>query len=201
MLKRGTKVHDAAEDLNKGLEPDIDEEALPYVVQYAKWLDDFKPTILAAEDPVYHFDHRYAGTLDGIAEIEGQPYLFDLKTTDKDADHQNPPPYPETALQMVAYARAQAMAIGGHGTGKKNWNGKRYYHVDRTSAHLEPLPKVAGAVCLVVSPTYYRLVPMRIDDEVWNYFLGACHMARWRLEVGPNVIGVPVAPPAVKVAA
>ena len=197
ILRRGSSMHAAAEQVALGQPLDVEPEVLPYVVQYQRFLEDFRPEFELAEAPVFHLGYGYAGTLDLIARIDGTPYLVDYKSHDKAPDAKSRPPYPDIALQLTAYVNCTHVAI--RGSAQRNYNGRRYY-VLAEGADLQPMPEVAGALALAVSPYDYQLVPVRVDEAIFNYFLTACDMARWTLEEESRVLGAPIAPPA-KVAA
>lgn len=57
---------------------------------------NFEP--IKAESTVFSKTHRYAGTLDFLARIDGEPCLIDFKTSKKI--------YSEMELQVIAYLRA-----------------------------------------------------------------------------------------------
>lgn len=188
-MARGTDVHAAAEAINLGLEPPADFPAalLPWVEQYRLFLSDFKPTFRLAEAPVFNLTHRYAGTLDSIVEIDGKSYLLDVKTHDKDPDASSRPPYPDIALQLVAYRNAELVGIGE--VTRREIYGRRYYVYEPESASYVDMPQVDGALALAISPYDYRLVPVRVDDEIFTQFLYVKEVARWNLQVSKTVLG------------
>lgn len=197
---RGKQLHSAAEALALGQEPvGIEEIHLPWVHQYMRFLEKHEPEFLMAEAPVYNLTQRYAGTLDGVVKLGGtelgsQHILFDVKTTDTGphdvtetgrlkARH----PFPEVALQCVAYSRAEHVGVdpARRNDGK---GGKRTYTFDQLTK-TEPMMEVDGAVCLVVSPVDFEIRPIAIDDEVWRSFLHCREVARFRLQIAKRVIG------------
>lgn len=182
---RGSDLHRAAEQLALGQTPDVEEHILPYVQQYQRFLETHEPEFLMAEAPVYSPSQHYAGTCDGVMVLGGRPVIFDIKTTDKPLDARSRPPYPEVALQLVAYARAELVGLLSE---KREANYKRYYVFD-PAAHHEPMPVVDGAVCIVVSPYDCRIIPVRIDDEVYRCFRHVKECARWQVDVSRRVIG------------
>jgi len=191
---RGTDVHKAAEKINLGLPPSHDEALQPYVDQYLKFLAEHAPKFIMAEAPVYSLKYHYAGTLDAIVEIDGRVCVMDVKTTDRGPDSPKArPPYPEVALQLCAYARAEHVGLG---PAQQQYSGNRRYYVLPLDAPTEPMPEVSGALVLVVSPEDYQLVPVRIDDEVWKAFLAVREVARFQLDIANRVLG-----PSVEVAA
>jgi hypothetical protein len=188
---RGTALHEAAEQYALGTTPDVEPHVMPWVEQYRKFLLDFKPQFLAAEAPVYNLTERYAGTMDGVVVIEGQTVLLDVKTHAKDNDAQSRPPYADVALQLVAYARAER--VGVDPAQRRNYNGRRYY-IWKEGAAWVPMPALDGAVCLAISPFDYELVPVAIDDEVWDAFLATRAVARFQLQTSQRVLGPPLEP-------
>ena len=186
-MARGTELHKAAEQLALGVTPtEVDVDALPYVEQFKRFLEDHAPVFEMAEAPVYNFSRFYAGTLDGIVVIDGQRLVVDYKTTDKAPDSgKSRPPYPEVALQLAAYRRAEVVGVLSE---QRYASGKRYYVADPEAEH-EPMPETDGAVCMVVSPFDYQLVPVRTDDEVFRCFIAARECARFSVDVSKRVFG------------
>ena len=195
---RGTDLHTAAEALALGLEFEIDANVRPYVEQYHRFLQTFAPEFVMAEAPVYNPTYGYAGTSDGIMVIDGQRLLFDIKTTAHAPDSgKSRPPFPEVALQLVAYRRAELLGLLSE---QRYASGKRYYVFDPDAEH-EPMPETDGAICIVISPFDYMVVPVRTDEQVWRHFRHCMENARWQVSVSKNVFGPPITAPAQKVAA
>lgn len=189
---RGSDIHHAAEQYALGTTPDVTDDTRPYVEQYARFLEEHQPVFIAAEAAVFNLTYSYAGTLDAIIELDGRTLVLDMKTTDKGPDHKGArPPYPEVALQATAYARAEVISLGG--VDRREVGSRRYYVYDPQADH-HPMPRVDGAVALVVSPADYRLVPVRTDDEAWQAFLAVREVARWQLNLGKTAIGPVITP-------
>jgi hypothetical protein len=186
---RGTLVHAAAEAHALGETAAIDYEVLPYVEQFKQWVDEHHPRYVMAEAPVYNLGMRYAGTLDGIMELGGKRLLYDIKTTQHSPmSGKMRPPFPEVALQLCAYSRAQEVGILSE---QRYSSGRRYYVYDPTKPH-EVMPEVDGAVCIVVSPYDCFAVPVRIDDDVWRSFQAVVKCARWTLRGDTDLFGPPI---------
>jgi hypothetical protein len=189
---RGTEVHRAAESIALGQPYQIADELMPWVEQYAAWLVRHSPAFLAAEAPVYNLTWNYAGTLDGIADMYGRRWLYDIKTTawgpldvsDRGTPRRRPP-FPEVALQCCAYAHAERIGViaDRHYSG-----GKRYYELD-PDAPTEAMPKVDGALCVVVSPHDCFAVPVRIDAAVWEAWRSIMDVASFQLREGAGLFG------------
>ncbi len=194
---RGTDLHKAAEQMALGQTPDVEDHILPYVKQYQAFLERHAPTFLMSEAPCYCPTYGYAGTCDGIIELDGQRLVFDIKTTAHAPDSgKNRPPFPEVALQLTAYRRAELVGVLSE---QRYASGKRYYLYDPDAEH-EPMPETDGAVCIVVSPFDYMVVPVRTDDQVWRHFRHCMENARWTVEVSRNVFGPPITAKAREVA-
>jgi hypothetical protein len=197
---RGRDLHTVAEKWALGVEPKVAPEIRPYADQYLRFLEQYRPKFLMAEAPVYNPTFGYAGTCDGVVELAGSTVLFDIKTTawgpnDVDPDTGNRksrPPYTEVALQCVAYRRAEIVGL----MSEERFTDKsqRYYVYD-PEAHHEPMPETEGAVCVVVSPEDFLVVPIDTSERVWRAFRVAMEAARWRVETSKAVIGVPMEPP------
>jgi hypothetical protein len=121
--------------------------------------------------------------------IDGQRLVFDVKTTEHAPDSgRSRPPFPEVSLQLTAYRRAELVGVLSE---QRYASGKRYYVFDPDATH-EPMPETDGAVCLVVSPFDYQLVPVRTDDVVWRAWRHVMEAARWQVETSRNVFGPPI---------
>ena len=199
---RGVRVHKVLEAYALGKQPDYPEEFEPYAQQVRQYLDDFKPEFVAAEAPVYNTTLGYAGTLDSIQRFNlpgvELPLMVDCKSTAWLPTDLTPggrpksrPPFPEIALQLVAYSRAEMMGVNAAQMYERNR--RRYYTYD-PALHYEPMPELGGALALVVSPADYRLVPVRTDDEVWEAFGHVRETARWQLDTSQRVLGPEVTP-------
>jgi hypothetical protein len=162
----GSEVHGIAEAIARGQEITIPEELAPFVASYRKWLVDFEPEFLAAEEMVYSH-HGYAGTLDAIVRIAGETWLLDYKTSKG--------VYPETALQLAAYAHADFIGRPGDPV--------RY-----------ALPAIEQYGVVHIRPEGAELVPMDVDGA-FEAFLAAKRLADWKAS---DVVGRPVGPALVK---
>ena len=96
---KGTAVHKAIEEYNEFGFVDAEDEYSGYTDAYIKWHESVNPKVLASEIKVYHKLMRYAGTVDMIAEINGEVWLIDHKTSYKAIDK-------NYRLQLEAYCQA-----------------------------------------------------------------------------------------------
>jgi hypothetical protein len=198
-MERGSALHAVFEAYALGKEPPpVEEPERPYVEQFLGWLDRFRPEFVMAEAPVYNVVEQYAGTLDGVMKLAGIPLLFDYKTTEHPpGGDKSRPPFPEVALQLVAYRRATEVGVHSE---QRYSGGRRYYLYDPSAKH-EPMPEVEGALCIVVSPFDCEAYPIVTDDTVWRFFKVAREAARWQLSTSQGVIRPPLVAPTNEAAA
>lgn len=110
---KGSKVHKAIEMIidgeeirmdmklpNKdtGIEEELTVEEYDAVVSFVEWANKMKPKFLNKEITVISKKYGYAGTVDCIAEIDGEVYVIDWKTSQYI--------WPEYELQLSAYLEA-----------------------------------------------------------------------------------------------
>ena len=195
---RGTDVHRVAEQLHLGQTVEYDDSIAGYVTQYRRFLEDFQPEFLLAEAPVYNLTYRYAGTLDGVAVIDGKTVVMDVKTTAHGPDSGKArPPFPEVALQLTLYRNAERVGLLAD---RKEIQYRRYYVLD-PAAHTEPMPETDGAVCVVVSPEDYLVVPVDTSERIWKACRHVIQVARFQTETAKALFGPPISPVQREVAA
>jgi len=145
---RGTKVHEYAHQLMVGETIDVDEDVRALVDQCLAWLSDYDVVELRAEGTVINRRYGYMGSFDLLCGIGSEYWLIDYKTGGV---------YSEAALQLVAYARAEAV-VDADG-----------------SEHV--MPEVDRAGVLYLAADHYEFSEARIDDATFATFLVAKHMA------------------------
>ena len=137
---KGSKVHFAITDLLAGKEVAMDgkylnktsgkEEELTLeeyecLMSFVDWFKKTKPKVLANELVVFNEEYGYAGTIDLIAEIDGEKYIIDVKTGANI--------WPEHELQISAYLHGQpekhklALLQLGY---KRNKNGWKFTEIE-----------------------------------------------------------------------
>lgn len=163
----GTAVHQAAEAHILGKPwPKPDDDVAPYVDQFHRFVDEFKPAFELAEASVYNRTEAYAGTLDAILTVPGRGRaLVDFKTSGKGV-------YPEHALQLAMYRFAEFIGLP-----------------DGTEA---PMPSVDGCAVLWLAPDTYELVPVQADEQVFTAAKYVRECFRWMEELSKSVIGQPL---------
>jgi len=188
---RGTDVHTVAEQLHLGNVVEYEPHIEPYVVQYRRFLEDFSPQFLMAEAPVYNLTMRYAGTLDGVAVIDGKTVVVDLKTTAHGPDSgRSRPPFPEVALQLTLYRRAELVGLLAD---RKEIQYRRYYVFDPAN-EAQPMPETEGGVCVVISPEDYMVAPVDTSERIWKACRHVIQVARFQTETAKTVFGPTIAP-------
>lgn len=193
----GTAVHEACEQYAiTGQRPEVDADVLPFLVQFEQWCQRFQPQYEAAEVTVYSPDRGYAGTCDAFLTIDGVRFVVDYKTHQKPKDSKGKPQgiYPETALQVAAYANAEFAAA---------WRPRRYeqfrrrYYLlgpDELDAKV-PIPDWDMGLGISITTESCIAFPMRVDEEVYDQFLAILDAARWTLgsdALSKKVIGQPL---------
>ena len=104
--RRGTEVHDLAEQLSHGQEIEVPEELQGHVDSAVAFLDDWQPETLLTETVVASKKHMYAGTFDLLCKLpDGGICLVDYKTSRSGI-------FAETAIQLGAYANADLYLDG-----------------------------------------------------------------------------------------
>lgn len=81
--EEGTLVHETVEAFLLGQKPEINPSIKPAVDAFLKFWEAKKIQVIPelVEKRVVSFDHRYAGTVDAIALIEGKIGVLDIKTS------------------------------------------------------------------------------------------------------------------------
>jgi|TARA_Y100000034_G_scaffold105517_1_gene132919 hypothetical protein len=195
----GTQFHTAAETLVlDGERPtDLHPQVAPLVAQFEHWLDQFSPTIEAAELTIYHPAWGYAGTLDAIIELDGSRYVVDYKTSAVDLDSRGNPkrPWPTVALQLAAYRYARFAAAWRPRRFSK-WS-RRYYLLNETEkGTAQPIPEVDGGLCIYVTPERCEAFAVRCGEQEMQFFGHALQIARWEFQASKTAISkVPLVPP------
>lgn len=96
--EEGSRVHDAAEAILMGYAPVLDEITRPAVEALTEFLRNTHLQPLMIEERLVSRRHRYAGTVDLVAEVNGVIGVVDIKTSKA--------VYRDYGLQTAAYAAA-----------------------------------------------------------------------------------------------
>lgn len=98
---RGTEVHRLAERHMSGHEVLVPEELEGHFRSYERFVDEWRPEPVLVEGILANRSMSYCGTADVVADLaDGHRWLLDYKTSRSGI-------FPETALQLTAYRRAE----------------------------------------------------------------------------------------------
>jgi hypothetical protein len=178
----GTEVHALAWPLVTGAEVEVPPRHMGAVQALARFMDAWHLEPVATERPVFHPAHGWAGTFDLLAGIGGTLWLLDYKT--------GRGVYPETALQLAAYAHAAYMLPEGGG---------------------EPVewvpPERCGAVHITADSAELLPIDWAATEEAYTVFRYVAQASKWaervaaaRKDGDPWPIGAALAPSPVGVA-
>lgn len=159
----GTAAHDLFERMSRGetlgrVHPDLE----PFVNHFDDFLTTVKPEYHHMEETVWSDTHKYAGSFDAFATIDGQRVWVDNKTTRSGI-------HAEVGIQLAAYRFAD--------------------HILRPDGSRVPMPKADGGVVLHVRPEGWQLVPVRADEEMFDMFLTLRKVFHFEKEVKKTIIG------------
>ena len=161
--KTGTDVHELCERIGRGEDPRVHPDLAGFTDNYKRWIADFEVEFLEVEATAWSDTYDFAGTLDSVVMIDGEAVLIDIKTGQSGI-------WPDTALQLCAYSRADCLLAP---------NGER-----------RPLPQIDAAAALHLRPDGYALTPIRaLGDDVFATFLALATVASWERETSKTVIG------------
>jgi hypothetical protein len=98
--REGTLIHNTVEAILLGQNPEIDPSILPAINSFLKFLEEkniqVSPELI--ERRIVNYNHRYAGTVDALALIDGKFGVLDIKTSQSI--------YRDYNLQTAAYMDA-----------------------------------------------------------------------------------------------
>lgn len=154
----GSKLHDAAEeDALFGPGAHVDDDVMPFLVQYLSWRDAVQPTRIATEMTVISRKWGYAGTLDTIFSLGRPPkQLAHLKNKPLVGDYKTGKHLDMTAgWQVTAYAKADAILLP-----------------DGTEL---PMPAVEGGLIVHIRPDKVQTREVYTTDANFQFFI---HMLR-----------------------
>jgi hypothetical protein len=148
----GSAIHAAVDAVANDKEYEQQTDAAQqYVNGFFKFVEDFKPTFLLTEQPVFNRTHGYAGTLDAVVRIGRTNYVLDTKTGNRI--------YPEVALQLTAYKNAE--------------------FIGREGGEEVELPVIKKGAVLHLGPNTYSFIEARVDDEIFDAFLAVKDVYYW----------------------
>jgi hypothetical protein len=153
-----------------------DEEMAPYLANFLRFVEEWQVTFEASEMVVGNRTHGYAGTLDYLLRspliaaefnIPASTVLMGDTKTGGELDVKGV--YPEAALQMSAYRRAEVAWLRDGST--------------------VPMPAThSTGVVLHLRPEGYRLIPVVCDDRVFAAFRIVQQAADWVSGLSKTVV-------------
>jgi hypothetical protein len=158
-MDRGSRIHGAIESILRRETPTIDPRDAGAIAGARAWLNQQRVEhgLRAIEVEAYLLNPTigYGGTLDLIAELDGEVWLLDWKTGNSVATPDGNV-YRDHRLQLAAYAHAEFLAKVGDPT--------RY-----------PLPAITRFGIVHVTDGGTRLYEAMVTDRDWVAFR-ACHV-------------------------
>ena len=174
----GSYVHELIEMhiLEAGRKPLVPEgvdgaEAQAMYDQFIAWEDYYKPEYLATEIQCVNLTHKYAGTADILAVVDGKTMILDIKTTRRGSDG-GPGVYMEQGAQLAAYKHAEFLFDGRAGV-------------------TEVMPEVDGTAVIWIGTDGFELAPFHDGPELFELFLAAGSVHRAMQSKDKNSAGGP----------
>ena len=193
----GSEVHRFAEAYHLGAPmptPPLPVKA--YMDRLAQFFADWQPEVIAAETKVYHRGHHmrddkpYAGTLDLLVKIDGETAVIDIKTGRN--------VWPEAVLQINAYAYADFLIADPNHPGaiqQTPSRGRRWYEWHGPPADEIEMPDVQAGYALHLRPDGYQLLPVPIEDRLYDLFLSLFRVLEWEDTIKKTALGAAVSAP------
>ena len=150
-----------------GDEIDVPEELAGHVDSYIRFLDEWQVRPVVVEGVCGHRKHRWMGTFDLIADMAGQRWLLDLKTTRSGI-------FGETALQLAAYRHAE-------------------FYLDADGNEV-PMPDVERVGAVWCRADGYDVIPVVADGGTYRMFQYAQMVARFTTGLGREWVGEALRP-------
>lgn len=171
---KGTDVHELAAKLIDGSEIDVPDELAGYVEACVSFVDEWKVDPILVEATVANRMHRYAGTLDVVANVTDPTHpnqtrvaIIDYKTSASGI-------FAEVALQLGAYAHADVYLDG--------------------AGEEMPMSAISigwGLAVWLRSDGSYEVYPVDVGPLVFHDFLAAAEVARMTKRLG-DWLGEPI---------
>ena len=158
--ERGSRIHAALESILRREQVRIAPADRPAVEGARTWLNEHGVRPLEVEAFLINETAGYGGTCDLIAEIDGEVWLLDWKTS-KSVAWASGKVYDEMRLQLAAYANAEFIA--------------RPADPDR-----HPVPPITRHGIVHVTDAGTRLYDAEVTDADWSAFRAALHLYQWR---------------------
>lgn len=158
--ERGSRIHGVLESVLRRESVDIDPADAAAVAGARAWLNEAKVRPLEVEAYLINETLGYGGTCDLIAEIDGEIWLLDWKTS-KSVAWASGKVYDEMRLQLAAYANAEFIARP-------------------ADPVRHPLPAITRYGIVHVTDGGTRLYDAQVGPADWSAFRAALHLYQWR---------------------
>lgn len=158
--ERGSRIHALLESVLRREPVVVDPRDQGAIDGARAWLNERQIKPLEVEAFLIHETLGYGGTCDLIAEIDGETWLLDWKTS-KSVAWPSGIVYSDLKLQLAAYARAEFIARPGDST--------RY-----------PVPAITRYGIVHVTDAGTRLYPADVTDADWNAYRACLFLHGWK---------------------
>jgi hypothetical protein len=157
---RGSRIHATIESVLRRVPYELDPRDEPAVASARAWLNEQRLRPIEVEAFLISESVGYGGTCDLIAEIAGETWLLDWKTS-KTVAWPDGRVYDEMRLQLAAYARADFIA--------RPADPERY-----------PVPEIDRYGIVHVTDAGTRLYEAEVTEGDWTAFRAARFLYDWR---------------------
>lgn len=157
---RGTRIHGTLESVLRREPYDVHPDDVAAVEGARAWLNQSGVTPIEVEAFLIHRELGYGGTVDLIADIAGETWLLDWKTS-KSVAWPSGEVYSDHRLQLAAYANAEFIARPGDAT--------RY-----------DVPRITRYGIVHVTDAGTRLYPADVTDADWVAFRACLYLHGWK---------------------
>lgn len=158
--ERGSRIHAVLESILRREAVVVDPRDVPAIEGARAWLNERQIRPLEVEAFLIHETLGYGGTCDLIAEIDGETWLLDWKTS-KSVAWPSGQVYVDLKLQLAAYARAEFIARPADST--------RY-----------PIPAITRYGIVHVTDAGTRLYPADVTEADWNAYRACLFLHGWK---------------------
>lgn len=159
----GSRLHEAAEHhVLFGAGAEVDDDVKPLLDQYTRWVEAWKPEIVATEATVISRAYGYAGTLDAIVK------LTQLDLLPKDF-------HPLAGLNLVADTKT-----GKHIELKHGWQVAAYANAEAIllpDGTEEPLPEIGGGLILHTRADKFQVRRVDTGLDTFQFFINTLRVA------------------------
>lgn len=167
---RGTEVHALCEqvmrDLLEGKKSSfqVTKDDMMYLRNFARFIKEFNVKPVMVETTIWDHDHRFAGTFDLLAKIDGYDGLSIIDTKSGQSGI-----YHDAGVQQTAYSWAE-------------------FYINEAGEFVD-MPQVKQAFGLWLRPDGWALIPLRTDDVMWAHFLRLRELYAYKEKIQDTVVG------------